>query len=68
MDAAELERRSRGISRDMSPSAVARRIRIVGDLHEVWQFLRTARRLGPVEPRVGGDRDTVGTPTTEPSS
>jgi hypothetical protein len=48
MDADEMKRRSRGISDDMSPAAIARRIDIVGELWRMWQTLRSARRIGPV--------------------
>lgn len=54
MNADEMKRRGRGISDDMSPAAIARRIDIVGDLWRMWQILRNARRIGPVE---GQDSD-----------
>ena len=50
MDADEMKRRSRGISNDMSPEAIARRIDIVGELWRMWQVLRHAKRIGPVVP------------------
>lgn len=50
MDPEEMKRRGRGISDDMSPEAIARRIEIVGQLHRTWQMLRHAQRIGPVEP------------------
>ena len=49
MDPEEMKRRGRGISDDMSPAAIARRIDIVAGLHRTWQVLRQARRSGPVE-------------------
>lgn len=49
MDADEMKRRSRGIVDDMSPEAIARRVDIVGELWRMWQILRRARRIGPVE-------------------
>lgn len=42
--------RSRGISSDMSPAALERRLEIMAQLYEVWLLLRTARRIGPVAP------------------
>jgi hypothetical protein len=44
------KRRSRGISTDMSPQAIARRIARASDLYDTWLALRGARRLGPVQP------------------
>lgn len=41
---------SRGISHDMSPEAIAERLRIAGELYELAQTLSTARYVGPVEP------------------
>lgn len=61
MDPEEMKRRSRGISDDMSPDAIARRLDIVNELHRVWQTLRQARRIGPV-----GPADTVAEPRPEP--
>lgn len=49
MDPEDQKRRSRGISRDMSPGSISRRLEVMGQLHEVWQLLRRARRIGPVE-------------------
>ncbi len=49
MDPEELKRRGRGISDDMSPDAIGRRIDIVGQLHRMWQLLRHAQRVGPVQ-------------------
>lgn len=47
MDPEELKRQSRGISADMSPAAINRRLDMLGQLHEVWELLRSARRIGP---------------------
>jgi hypothetical protein len=46
----ELKRRGRGISDDMSPDAIGNRIEIVGQLHRMWQMLRQAECVGPVQP------------------
>jgi hypothetical protein len=54
MDPDEMKRRSRGDSSDMSPLAIERRLRIVGELYRVWRTLRQARRIGPVEPHPRG--------------
>jgi hypothetical protein len=40
---------SRGISRDMSPHAVARRLQIASELYDVATLLRKSRCLGRVE-------------------
>lgn len=50
MDPEELKRRGRGISDDMSPAAIGKRIEIVGQLHRMWQLLRQAQRVGPMQP------------------
>lgn len=50
MDPKDLKRRGRGISDDMSPDAIGKRIDIVGQLHRMWQLLRHAQRVGPVQP------------------
>ena len=59
MDPREMKRRGRGISDDMSPQAIARRLDLVGELWRLWRTLRAARRIGPVEPpsiaRTGAD-------------
>jgi hypothetical protein len=44
----ECKDRSRGISVDMSPEAVARRIDIVDELRELAHELVNAKRLGPL--------------------
>jgi hypothetical protein len=46
---------SRGISRDMSPDAIARRLQIASDLHDLVKDLAQAKNLGKVE--VGGHKD-----------
>lgn len=46
---------SRGISRDMSPEAIARRLDIASQLFKLWNTLRNAKYVGPVE-RVEDDR------------
>lgn len=43
--------KSRGISCDMSPSAVERRLEAVDELRELALELSRAQRLGPVEER-----------------
>lgn len=40
---------SRGVSRDMSPQAIARRLKIVDELHELAKALGSSQRLGKVE-------------------
>lgn len=45
----DLKQRSRGISTDMSPEAIMGRLQKVSDLYEVWTWLRTAKRIGPVD-------------------
>jgi hypothetical protein len=40
---------SRGISRDMSPDAIARRLKIVADLYGLARTLGKAKNLGRVE-------------------
>lgn len=40
---------SRGISRDMSSEAIARRLKIVADLYDLAQTLNRAKNLGRVE-------------------
>ena len=44
--------RSRGISRDMSPQAIARRLEIVSELREMAQFLGQAKRIDRKQPEV----------------
>ena len=55
IDPDEMKRRSRGDSADMSPRAIEQRLRIVGELYRMWQTLRHARRVGPVEPSASVD-------------
>ena len=43
MDADEAKRRSRGISTDMSPDAILRRIEIVSELYDMWRTLQQSR-------------------------
>ena len=38
---------SRGMSRDMSPAAIARRLEIVNELRDLAMALATARRIDP---------------------
>ena len=45
----DLRSLSRGMSRDMSPAAIARRLDIVGDLRELAITLATAQRIGTKE-------------------
>lgn len=40
---------SRGISADMSPEAILRRLEIVDELRELAKDLQSAKRLGPLE-------------------
>jgi hypothetical protein len=49
-DPDDRKRRSRGISDDMSPEAIARRLELASQLYEAWLQFRGARRLGPVTP------------------
>ncbi len=48
MDPDEMKRRSRGISSDMSPEAIAKRFAILADLYDLWRDFRAAKRIGPV--------------------
>ena len=61
MNADEAKRRSRGESTDMSPEAIGQRIAIAGELHDLWQWLRRAERIGPVE-----RADALAEPRPEP--
>ena len=60
MDAHEMKRRGRGISRDMSPEGIARRLDIVGELWRMWRVLRQARPIGPVQARDATPRPASG--------
>ena len=42
--------RSRGVSRDMSPAAIARRLDIVSELRALSQFLGRAKRVVEEKP------------------
>ncbi len=46
----EHKSKSRGISRDMSPEAISRRLDILVELHEVARALANAKRIGKAEP------------------
>ena len=46
----DYEALSKGISRDMSPRAIAARLRIVSELYDLAKMLATARFVGTVEP------------------
>jgi hypothetical protein len=48
----DYEALSKGISRDMSPEAIAARLRIVSELYDLAQSLSTAKCVGNVEPQV----------------
>ena len=61
MNADEAKCRSRGESTDMSPEAIGQRITIASELHDLWQWLRRAERIGPVE-----QADIVAEPGTKP--
>lgn len=60
MKAQDYEASSKGISRDMSPPAIAERLRIVGELHDLARLLSTARFLGKVDPRSSRPTDPDG--------
>lgn len=45
---------SKGISRDMSPQAIAERLRIVSELYDLARILSTAEYVGSVEPPMPG--------------
>lgn len=46
--------RSRGISRDMSPAAIAKRLEIVSELRVLTQLLGHAKRVGEEKPEDSG--------------
>jgi hypothetical protein len=46
----DYEALSKGISRDMSSQAIAERLRIASELHDLARVLSTAVRVGSVEP------------------
>ena len=48
---------------DMSPEAVDRRLRELGQLYRLWRSLRECRIIGPVEATRGREGD----PSREPS-
>lgn len=52
MNEPDAKDRSRGISPDMSPQALERRLELMSQLYEVWQLLRTAKRIHPAEDHV----------------
>ncbi|MBK8977372.1 MAG: hypothetical protein IPM29_15785 [Planctomycetes bacterium] len=43
----DAKRASRGVSADMSPAAILRRLEIVGELSELASVLARAERVGP---------------------
>jgi hypothetical protein len=45
----DLKSLSRGMSRDMSPTAIAQRLEIVSDLRDLAMTLATAQRIGTKE-------------------
>ena len=49
MNAESAKSVSRGVGRDMAPEAIARRLDIAGQLHELARCLSKTRRIGPVE-------------------
>lgn len=53
----DYEALSKGISRDMSPQAIAERLRIASELYDLASVLEGARCLGRVEPPVTGPED-----------
>ncbi len=59
MDPEEMKRRSRGISSDMSPAAITRRLEIAAELYQVWRSFRTARRIGPVIEQVVRNKEVI---------
>ena len=50
MTASDNKAKSRGISADMSPQAISRRLEIVSELYELSKTLDTAKFVGKVEP------------------
>jgi hypothetical protein len=62
MDAHEMKRRGRGISRDMSPEGIARRLDIVGELWRMWRVLRQARPRDPARRPEARGRSTRSDP------
>jgi hypothetical protein len=51
--------KSRGISCDMSPAAVERRLEIVDELRELALELSRAERLGPVESKLAVSKEPI---------
>ena len=49
MNQQDYEILSKGISRDMSSQAIAKRLRIVGELYDLAKILSTAKNMGSVE-------------------
>jgi hypothetical protein len=49
MDEPDYEALSKGLSRDMSPQAIARRLDIASELYDLARVLAKARPLGKVE-------------------
>jgi hypothetical protein len=49
-DRTDYESLSKGISRDMSPQAIAERLRIAAELYEFARVFLRAPCLGPVDP------------------
>jgi hypothetical protein len=66
------KQQNRGISADMAPEAIMRRLQKVAELYDLWRWLRTAERIGPVEQvREQGSEDwqsgdEAGTPEHRP--
>jgi hypothetical protein len=50
---------SRGYSRDMSPAAISKRLDKVVELHELWTFLQTGKRVAcdPPDIRASSQHD-----------
>ena len=66
MSQPDYEALSKGISQDMSPEAIAGRLKIVSELYDLARTLSTAEFLGRVEPPTpgpagAGARDAGGT-------
>ena len=51
---------SRGVSRDMSPEAIARRLEIASQLHELSKMLGRSKRRGKIEPETDEGPSVVG--------
>jgi hypothetical protein len=58
MNPEEMKKRSRGISTDMSPEAISRRIEIASQLYEMATLLKKAKKIGRASPEGRGADET----------